>query len=769
MKFFVLLSLTLVVITELAYSQDPETQAKQLNQELLELTLTGKAAQVRNLIIVRDVGRFNLLGGSVYLCSPVLNKNRCIVFSGQGIFEMTPPWKVEKQHLKRVYGDETVKRRFKYLFLILPDSTIARLNQEHHFDWVEIPGDSRSFLNNCIDYLADDDRKYIASYDVTNALLNDDSLFYAQISEKPYDKQTQVYMITPYDVESIKLLRRNRSFRFDRVLEPVSSFPSTAYLATPSYFRSTRTQAFRVPRVTLELTMQNNEHGHARTDLKIETNHARRQWLHFYLHKDLIVDSVKWGPTHGTFYRPKDSYILWIAAPSDIEKAVSTVSVFYRGQFLRKYEEAFLVREPYYPIWYSASEKSDYDFTITTPDHFRAVCTGRKVSEKSSHGATVSRWVTDAPIHAPTLRVGFLKEFKLDEKDLPPIHIMRFTQGKIRAGETVSMGVKGDSWEWNITEDIVNALKFFTGSFGAPPISQFYITESAEDFGVSYPGVIHLTPYTFYGKDELGYDKNLRAHEIAHQWWGSGGVAPANYRERWLAEAFAEYSALWYIQGSDPDNKNFFRLLQLSRERILSNRSSWFEKLVGDDQEAGPIWLGWRTSSSTSKGDYGLIIYEKGAWVLHMLRMLLIDLNSMNDDRFKNVMADFYQSYVGKYATTEDFRSIVEKYAGQDMEWFFRQWIYESDIPRYEYRYKIEPVQDKFRVTIRIEQSMVSADFQMYIPIAIDYGQQRSSRMRLLVKGPVTQVETPLLPLKPERIIFNYLESVLCETVEKSW
>ena len=70
------------------------------------------------------------------------------------------------------------------------------------------------------------------------------------------------------------------------------------------------------------------------------------------------------------------------------------------------------------------------------------------------------------------------------------------------------------------------------------------------------------------------------------------------------------------------------------------------------------------------------MVYKKGAWVVHMLRILMLDLKTMNEDRFTETMQDFYRSYQGQRASTDDFRRVVERHAGTDMGWFFDQWVY---------------------------------------------------------------------------------------------
>ena len=113
-------------------------------------------------------------------------------------------------------------------------------------------------------------------------------------------------------------------------------------------------------------------------------------------------------------------------------------------------------------------------------------------------------------------------------------------------------------------------------------------------------------------------------HELAHQWWGAG-VGWETYHDQWLSEGFAEYSACLYLQAVK-GNATFLDRLKDYRKDIYSAHKF----LLGPDEESGPIALGYRTSSTKTAGDYSLIIYRKGALVLHMLRNLLIDFNTMN-------------------------------------------------------------------------------------------------------------------------------------------
>jgi len=305
--------------------------------------------------------------------------------------------------------------------------------------------------------------------------------------------------------------------------------------------------------------------------------------------------------------------------------------------------------------------------------------------------------------------------------------------------------------------DIANSIRFFSELYGPYPYDRIFATEVPFGHGISYPGFLHLSYITFQIASPDASAERFRAHEVAHQWWGST-VNFATYHDQWISEGFSEYSALWYVQWILGDSKRFYKTLDAWRDAIFDNRKYRF----GSGQEAGPISLGYRTQSSETAGDYDLVVYLKGAWVLHMLRNLFIDLNTLNEDAFKKMMRDFYQTYRHKAASTKDFQDIVEKHAGMDMEWFFAQWVYGTEVPTYRFSYKTRKSPDgKFIAHCKVKQEGGSEGFKMYVLVTIDFGENRMARMRVLVDKLETEFDLPPLPHKPKNVIFNDFHSVL--------
>jgi aminopeptidase N len=309
-----------------------------------------------------------------------------------------------------------------------------------------------------------------------------------------------------------------------------------------------------------------------------------------------------------------------------------------------------------------------------------------------------------------------------------------------------------------VATDVSNSLKFFAYLFGECSYDHFYVTEIPYGEGVSFPGLIHLSWVTFQNTSLDGFDEFFRAHEVAHQWWGNG-VRPGSYRDAWLSEGLASFSALWYLQSVRKRNSDYFKFLDQYKADIKDDRDV-----------AGPIWIGYRNSTPTARRGYDIMIYEKGAWVFHMLRILMLDLGTMKEDRFTETMRDYYATYRGQPATTDDFRAVVERHAGIPMDWFFDQWVKGTDIPTYHVAWTKQPAANgKFTVRLRVTQENVSSDFRMPVLVSADLGNNRFAHFRITVRGDQAEYTSPLLPDEPKGLKFNELNSALADVRMEGW
>jgi len=218
------------------------------------------------------------------------------------------------------------------------------------------------------------------------------------------------------------------------------------------------------------------------------------------------------------------------------------------------------------------------------------------------------------------------------------------------------------------------------------------------------------------------------------------------------------FSGLWYLQVARKDSKPYFNQLRL-----------WKTSIIDRSDDAGPISLGFRVITDRNPNDYQVIVYQKGAWVMHMLRTLMINLKTMQEDRFQNMMKDFFTTYNGRSASTDDFQRMVEKHTGQPMGWFFDQWVRGTQIPTYKVVWGIEdPGTGVFKATVKVTQEGVAKTFKMYVPVTLTMSDGSVLRTRVLVQGPESTVTLPDVASRPKSLTFNDFEGVLATVAEVS-
>jgi hypothetical protein len=201
-------------------------------------------------------------------------------------------------------------------------------------------------------------------------------------------------------------------------------------------------------------------------------------------------------------------------------------------------------------------------------------------------------------------------------------------------------------------------LEILTGYFGEYP----FIEEKYGCTHFDWGGAMEHQTNSSTTANDLGYSELVIVHELGHQWWGDL-VTCANWRHIWINEGFAVYSeALYFEADSGIDYYHTFM-----------NSFDYY----GD----GSVYIDDTTSIWEI---FGPIVFDKGGWVLHMLRHVV------GDSLFFESLADYREQFGGKSATTEDFRDVVETTCGMELDWFFQQWIYGTYRPFYHYSFLTE-------------------------------------------------------------------------------
>jgi len=180
-----------------------------------------------------------------------------------------------------------------------------------------------------------------------------------------------------------------------------------------------------------------------------------------------------------------------------------------------------------------------------------------------------------------------------------------------------------------LAQDVSGAFEFMTAQFGRAPVNRLTVTPIPGSFGQGFPGLIYLSTFSYMDPTQRPaglhnsytqtfFSDLLEAHEVAHQWWGNL-VTSAGYQDDWIMEALADYSALMFLEKKS-GQRTLDTVLEAYRGHLLQKGDTG--KTV---ESTGPITWGVRLLSSHSPGSWRTITYEKGAWIVHMLRRRLGD------------------------------------------------------------------------------------------------------------------------------------------------
>ena len=442
------------------------------------------------------------------------------------------------------------------------------------------------------------------------------------------------------------------------------------------------------------------------------------------------------------------------------------LEIAYEGPLVERLRSTrgFLLKDTLF--WIPAhpdTRRSLLRLTYRCPERYQIGSGMTLLDEHIVDDTRITEWVSDTPVRGMSFSIGRFDITSNEADGVPPIRVYEnrsqtgFSPGALR--KTI--------------EDLEGSIRLYGDYFGAYPFPSLLATETVAHNGQAFPGMLLLT-YQAFGRLHTGVSELFRAHEVAHQWWGAA-VHWEDYRDQWISEGFSHYSAALYILAGLQDEDQFQAILDAWRLDVLG------EVNVGqgtgilhygvrpevirhsDGHESGPVVAGYRLNSSDTPVDYQLLVYEKGAFILHMLRMMLADLETGDDTRFREMMRRFVRDHRDVPASTRSFEAAVEQAFAAPMDWFFDQWVYGVDVPTYRPDIEVTRVADQqppWLLHGTIRQEDVPDTFRMPVPILLRFADRPPQVHHILVDAPSVDVEIPL-PAEPTDVEFNYQHAVL--------
>ena len=458
--------------------------------------------------------------------------------------------------------------------------------------------------------------------------------------------------------------------------------------------------------------------------------------------KGMVVDAVSISNAAVDYTHGNDELIISLPAPSTKNQTL-TFTIQYHGipyDGLRigatKLGDRSFFNENWpnsgrhwLPIVDHPYDKATSEFIVKAPSHYKVVSNGLLMEESElGNSNRLTHWKQSVPVSSWLFVIGVA--------DFAVKYVDEFR------GKSIQTWVYAKNREagfYDFDEPTKKVLEFYSNYVGP------YAYEKLANIQTpSVYGGMETSSAIFYGEDLVTGKRDERTrdvviHEIAHQWFGNA-ITETTWDDAWLSEGFATFFTLLFIEneyGKEEYTKGIIKArksvydmsVKMPDFSIVSNRTA--EK---EDVTSG-------------------ITYQKGAWVIHMLRNLIGEKN------FKKGIQNYYAKYFNANTTTSEFRAEMEKVSGKDLKLFFKQWLYQPINPTINANWKYDASTKK--LTVHLSQAQ---QFLYNVPVEIGYYKKGANTPTILtmnLKDKDQEFSFPLatapekLELDPRALLLN--------------
>jgi hypothetical protein len=757
--------------------------------------------QVENVVLHRDNGTITLKSGTLTFAAKAQGRDVSAAFNGDGEFTFDPATPIEKEHLRILTDQETVKETFDRAFFSFSD----RAGEEIR-DQARKPGSDAKAAEVLRDYRKRLRNRIETPRSMTEAMVNSDSMdnleadlladlynpsqagfFNAYLHGKKHGDLR--FFVRPRGVlpdlspEEVAILNVDADVDQEGIwyLAHLKSEIQAGKASSDEDHRVVRAESYK-----METAIGKNDHLSATAALKLRAVTNGDRVIKLGLLPRLRVTRVSSGGKEIAYIQQewREDGSFYVIMPEAMARdSVRDVLVEYQGDRVIRKEGGgnFSVgaRESWYPSLNAFHDHSNYDLTFKVPKQYTMVSVGKLVKEWKEQDYACTQWVSDAPIAVAGFNYGLFKKKEVTDPQL------KFTlegyatselPDYLRGAEEIG-GMSPQRLIDGTLAEAQNAMRIYTAWFGKSEFSRIAITQQpAFNYGQSWPSLVYLPLSAFLDSTQryrlmgginsrlTDFVDEVTSHEVSHQWWGHM-VGWSSYHDQWLSEGFAEFSAGLYLQLTEKSSEKYLKYWEHAQKTITEKNN--FGRRAND---AGPVWMGLRLNSYKNENAYSSVVYRKGGYVLHMLRSLMWD-SKEGDKPFIEMMKDFVAQHMNGSASTESFQRVVEKHmvpamnltGDGKMDWFFSEWVYGTALPKYKFDYTVTAEADgKWMLHANLTQSEVPANFVMQVPVFLDFDgtPRRLGQIRITGSSTVTDLKVKL-PAKPKKVWINANHDVL--------
>jgi len=455
---------------------------------------------------------------------------------------------------------------------------------------------------------------------------------------------------------------------------------------------------------TIKLFFKQAGVNNFRLDLVNKTNEKKG--------KGMVVDAILLGNQILKFTHQNDELIIQLPQPS-VLSAELEFSIQYHGipfDGLRIGATKFGDRSFFNESWPNRArhwlptidhpyDKATSEFIVKAPSHYKVISNGLLLEESNvGNNTTLTHWKQSIPVSSWLFVLGVADFAVQYVDDFEGKSIQTWVYSKNR-----------EAGFYDFKEPTKKVLAFYSKYVGPYAYEKLANIQSA-----SVSGGMETSSAIFYAENLVNgkrdeRTRNVVIHEIAHQWFGNA-VTETTWDDAWLSEGFATFFTLLFIENEYGQAEYNKGIVKAKKSVIdMTVKMPDFSIVAPRTAEKDPVTTG--------------LTYQKGAWILHMLR------DKLGEQNFKNGIQAYYKKFYNANATTDDFRIEMEKSSGKDLKIFFKQWLYQPVNPSIDAIWSYDAVNHK--ININITQTQLT-NFNFDLPIEIGYYTKDSKSPQLL-------------------------------------
>jgi hypothetical protein len=795
----------------------------------------ARVYHARDVSLDRAAFHIALDDGVIAFTSDVAGRVTGAFFEGEGEVLLTPPNQVERASMMLQTGEAILEERFSGAYFRFNDDTFAELkpwltSTDGAVDFVSkwdsaarnlAAEDALRVFMTFAQYLPVGTERLPSQ----KPIAGDDRFLHARVQGQTkgtfdvyFDSNTpeQVWAAQGRSVDGVDYYDVWTSFSFlprQKGSEPATSIAAEEGRPSSIDIHNCKVRAEISPPTSIQ----------AQAVLDVEVRQGGQRALLFELARTLIIKQVDADGQPVEFIhnpaidgsqlarRGNDLVAVVFAQPTRTGQKIKLRFV-YAGDVLSEAGPGLLyvgARGTWYPN--RGLGMSNFELEFHYPTGWNLVATGKRVESQISEppatglespkpGDQVSRWVSERAIPYAGFNLG---KYRRAVERVGDVTVEAYGTGGVERGfpQTQAMitepvpGIGGAAPPIMISPEepsparntqivaaaAARAVDFYSRRFGPYPFSELALTQMPGNVSQGWPGLIFLTSFAFLNEEEKSalhmsqLEKTLIgqvvAHETAHQWWGDL-VTWSDYRDQWISEGLANYSAMMLLEAANP--REFHAVMAKYRDDLLEKNKSGIVL-----REDGPVTLGQRLSCSQFPQGYAAISYGRGTWLFHMLRTMMRDAEPPRSRReqaddpasepFMRALRRITERYQGKSMTSREMMQVFEeelppslRYEGRkSLDWFYDGWINGTAIPRFELKsMKYTDKEGHTYASGLIVQKDAPKDLVTPVPLYAAHDGKMVFVGRVFADGPETPVHI-IVPAGTRKIVVDPDQTLL--------